>query len=217
MENSNPLFSQQVATCWPRLDREDLRRRLSQTKASANYRGDSDLEPELTPCVPLRPAAVLILLVDRDDETTIIFTKRTTHLAAHAGQISFPGGVIEANDCDESAAALRETNEEIGLLPDKVDLLGRLDTYITRTGFRVTPFVGVIDLPFCLDLDPFEVADVFEVPLNFFLQPNSLKCQSRVFQGKKRLFYSFYYGNRDIWGATAGMLKNLREVLLSER
>ncbi len=199
-------------------DRDELRRRLSHPGVRGpddqeRIRGDHDLNPEFRPEGPLRAAAVLVPLVQREDGLTLILTQRTPHLAAHAGQISFPGGALETGDADEQAAALRETEEEIGLAPDLVEILGRLDTYITRTGFRVVPFVGLIQPPFYLRPDPYEVAEVFEVPLSFFLDPPSLQRESRMFLGKERFFYAFPYGNRYIWGATAGMLLNLRDVL----
>jgi len=176
-------------------------------------RGDHDLNPSMGRAAELRQAAVLVPLVDHPDGLTIIFTQRTTHLAAHAGQISFPGGGFEPCDVDATACALRETGEEIGLPPEKVDVLGRLDTYITRTGFEITPVVGVIRPPVTFAPDPFEVAEVFEVPLEFFLEPGNLRKEGREFQGARRHFYVFPYQDRYIWGATAGMLVNLVDVL----
>lgn len=176
-------------------------------------RGDHDLNPDMAPSRPLRPAAVLVPLVERPAGPTLIFTQRTAHLAAHAGQISFPGGGLEECDADEAACALRETREEIGLEDRHVRVLGRLDTYVTRTGFEVAPVVGLVRPPFELAPDPFEVAEVFEVPLSFFLDPASRLRHSRTVQGTERFFYAFPYGERYIWGATAGMLVNLCDVL----
>ncbi|WP_207483375.1 NUDIX hydrolase [Arenibaculum pallidiluteum] len=177
-------------------------------------RGDQDLNPSMEPMRPvLRPASVLVPLVDRAEGVTLIFTQRTAHLAAHAGQISFPGGGLEECDSDEIACALRETNEEIGLEAARVTVLGCLDTYVTRTGFRVTPVVGLVEPPFALNPDPFEVAEVFEVPLAFFLDPANRRRESRNLGGVERFFYAFPYGERYIWGATAGMLVNLCDVL----
>jgi 8-oxo-dGTP pyrophosphatase MutT (NUDIX family) len=156
---------------------------------------------------------VLIPLVEREAGMTIIFTQRTAHLAAHAGQISFPGGGMEPADPDAVATALRETQEEIGLEPEKVEVAGRLDTYVTRTGFEITPVVGFVRPPFILNPDPFEVAEVFEVPLEFFLKPGAVKKETRQFQGTQRYFYVFPFEDRYIWGATAGMLVNLVDVL----
>ncbi len=196
----------------------ELRKLLRHDEESAKWhspkvRGDTDLNPSMRTPDKLREAAVLVPLVERFDRITIIFTRRTAHLATHAGQISFPGGHIEPEDANPEAAALRETEEEIGLSRVHVELLGRLDTYITRTGFRVTPVVGVVRPPFHLTPDPHEVAEVFEVPLAVILDPALPRRESRAVLGIPRVFYSFPYRSDTIWGATAGMLVNLREVL----
>ncbi|WP_448204324.1 CoA pyrophosphatase [Azospirillum sp. sgz302134] len=180
----------------------------------AKVRGDHDLNPSFGPPPDkLREAAVLVPLVERVEGLTVIFTQRTAHLTAHAGQISFPGGRRESFDLSPEDTALRETEEEIGLDRDRIEILGRLDTYLTRTGFRVTPVVGLVSPPFGLNPDPTEVAEVFEVPLSFFLDPSNPQRCSREFQGATRYFYAFPYQQRFIWGATAGMLVNLRDVL----
>jgi 8-oxo-dGTP pyrophosphatase MutT (NUDIX family) len=127
--------------------------------------------------------------------------------------VSFPGGKIDPEDADAAAAALREAEEEVGLQRHKVDLVGQLDIYVTRTGFEVTPFVGLIVPPFDLKLDAFEVAEVFEVPLAFFLDPANRRRESRVWQGQERFFYVYPWPGYYIWGATAGMLNNLAEIL----
>ncbi len=176
-------------------------------------RGDHDLNPDMDRARTLTPAAVLVPLVDRPDGMTVLLTQRTDHLADHAGQISFPGGRIEPSDPDPVAAALRETEEEIGLTPDRVTPIGRLDDYETRTGFLVVPVVALVTPPFTVSPDPFEVADVFEVPLDFILDPANHKRHSRVFRGAERQFYVLPYEDRFIWGATAGMLVNLYDVL----
>ena len=177
-------------------------------------RGDHNLNPDLRPKPPLTPAAVLVPLVLRPDELTVLLTKRTAHLAAHAGQISFPGGRLEPDDADAAAGALRETEEEIGLSPDRIEIIGRLDTYVVRTGFEVTPVVGLVTPPFTTSRDEFEVAEIFEVPLSFILDPKNHQRQSRVdFGGVKREFWVFPYRDYFIWGATAGMLINLYELL----
>lgn len=159
------------------------------------------------------PAAVLVPLVARSDGLTVLLTERTAHLSHHAGQVSFPGGRVEEIDEDALAAALRETEEEIGLSRERVDLLGWLDEYITGTGFRISPVVGLLTPPFELSPDPFEVADVFEVPLDFILDPANHKRHSRVFEGRERRYHAIPYRGHYIWGATAGMLINLFEVL----
>jgi 8-oxo-dGTP pyrophosphatase MutT (NUDIX family) len=176
-------------------------------------RGDHDLNPDMFPDRTLVPAAVLVGLVERPAGMQVLFTKRTPHLNDHAGQIAFPGGRIDPTDADAVAAALREAEEEVGLPARNVEMLGRLDTYITRTGFEVTPCVGFVAPPESYRPDPFEVAEVFEVPLSFFLSSQSRKLESRVFQGKQRLFYAYPWRDYYIWGATAGMLNNLVEVL----
>jgi 8-oxo-dGTP pyrophosphatase MutT (NUDIX family) len=177
-------------------------------------RGDHDLNPGMTPpSSELRPAAVLVPLVDRTDGMTVLLTRRTAHLSAHAGQIAFPGGRIEADDRDASEAALRETEEEVGLPRDHVTLLGRLDTYVTGTGFEITPVVGLVRVPFPLTIDPFEVAEAFEVPLDFVLDRANHRRIERVFEARTRTFFVLPFEDRNIWGATAGMLVNLAEVL----
>jgi 8-oxo-dGTP pyrophosphatase MutT (NUDIX family) len=177
-------------------------------------RGDHDLNPGWTPpSTELRPAAVLVPLIDRADGMSVLLTQRTAHLSAHAGQISFPGGRIEATDRDATEAALRETEEEVGLTRDHVTMIGRLDTYVTGTGFEVTPMVGIVSVPFPLSLDPFEVAEAFEVPLSFVLDPSNHRRMTRALDQRTRVFFVLEYENRYIWGATAGMLVNLAEVL----
>jgi 8-oxo-dGTP pyrophosphatase MutT (NUDIX family) len=179
----------------------------------AQVRGDHDLTPGLKPETVLTPAAVLVPLVDRPEGLQVLLTQRTAHLAAHAGQISFPGGRIEPTDRDPIAAALRETEEEVGLTADYVEVIGRLDTYVTGTGFEITPIVGFVRAPYPMKPDPFEVAEVFEVPLAFVTDPRNHQRHSRELKGRTRTFFVLPYENRYIWGATAGMLVNLAEVL----
>jgi len=177
-------------------------------------RGDHDLNPDLyDPEMALTRAAVLVPIVAREDGLTVLLTRRSDHLHDHAGQVSFPGGRIDPGDRDAEAAALRETEEEIGLDRRHVRTIGRLDTYVTRTGFEVVPLVGLVRPPFELELDDFEVAEAFEVPLAFLLHPDSRETRSRTYQGRVRQFYVFPYRDHTIWGATAGMLVNLSEVL----
>lgn len=162
---------------------------------------------------PLTPAAVLVPLVERLHGFSIMLTERTAHLRDHAGQISFPGGRVETWDASAESAALREAQEEIGVAPEQVEVLSRLDTYETRTGYEVVPVVGVVEPDAEIVQDPFEVASVFEVPLAFVLDPVNHVVEERVFQGARRQFYVLQYEDRYIWGATAGMLINLYEVL----
>ncbi|MCA1909416.1 MAG: CoA pyrophosphatase [Magnetospirillum sp.] len=166
---------------------------------------------------PPRPAAVLVPLVEHQDGMTVLLTQRTAHLAHHPGQISFPGGRLEeADHGDAVAAALRETEEEIGLSRDLVTILGRLDHYVTGTGFIITPVVGVVRPPVVTQPDPFEVAEVFEVPLEFLLDPENHKLNRVVVEGRRRPFWSMTWDERVIWGATAGMLVNLSDVLVKK-
>lgn len=167
--------------------------------------------PELT------PAAVLIPIVARDDELTVLLTQRTAHLKAHSGQVSFPGGKAEPGDASEEETALRETREEIGLGTERVELLGRLSLYHTRTGFRVTPVVGVVMPPFELEPDAREVEEVFEVPLSFLLDPANHQRHSREFQGRQVPYFAIPYGRHYIWGATAAMLVNFYRFLAMGR
>ncbi|MCF8480189.1 MAG: CoA pyrophosphatase [Rhodospirillum sp.] len=160
-----------------------------------------------------RPAAVLVPLVDHGSEVSILLTQRTDHLKNHAGQISFPGGRVEAGDKDPEHTALREATEEIGLDPASVDIVGRLDDYVTVTGFLVTPVVGVLTPPLDLTLDPFEVANAFEVPLDFVMDPANHRLETRLHDGMRRAYYAMPHGDRYIWGATAAMLMNLHAVL----
>jgi len=163
---------------------------------------------------PPTPAAVLVPLVEREEGMTVLLTQRTDHLAHHPGQISFPGGRLEeADGGDHVIAALRETEEEVGLPRERVTVLGRLDNYITGTGFAITPVVGVVEPPFEVSPDPFEVAEVFEVPLQFLLDPQNHKLNRVVVEGRHRPFWSMTWEQRVIWGATAGILVNLSEVL----
>ncbi len=218
MEQESLLRAGQAA--W-RLTLEDVRKRFPGSAAASlrpvKVRGDHDLNPGFGPPDRLREAAVLVPLVDRTEGATVIFTQRTAHLTAHAGQISFPGGRRESSDRTPEDTALRETEEEIGLDRDHIEVLGRLDTYVTRTGFRVTPVVGLVRPPFRLCPDPTEVEEIFEVPLAFILDPAYPQRLSRDFQGARRFFYAFPYEGRFIWGATAGMLVNLRDVLGGDR
>ncbi len=196
---------------------EDQANEQSEGPASSR-RGDHDLnDAAMRPNPPLIPAAVLVPLVERDAGYTVLLTERSAELSKHAGQISFPGGRIEKTDGTPTHAALREAEEEIGLAADFVNVIGSLDVYEVRTGFEVFPIVGLVRTGFDLSLDDGEVADVFEVPLSFILDPQNHHRQSRTFYGKLRHFYVLPFEDRYIWGATAGMLINLYEVLTGEK
>lgn len=183
-------------------------------------RSDFDLRPDGTRLTGrtdrvLKPAAVLAAIVNRSPSPTIILTQRTAHLKKHAGQISFPGGGVEPQDAHHVATALRETEEEIGLAPEHVTLLGRLPLYETSTAYGVTPIVGWVEPPFDLKIDAFEVDEVFEVPLAFALDRSNYVKETSMRDGIERWFYVLPYENRYIWGATAGMLVNFAELMAS--
>jgi len=200
------------------LTRASVRSRLANLPPRRE-RGDGDLNPDfrrrelLAQGKRLRPAAVLVPLVDRPGGMTVLLTQRTESLADHAGQICFPGGRIDPTDADATSAALREAEEEVGLTRAAVEVVGLLDTYVVRTGFEVTPVVGVLDPPARYLPDPTEVAAVFEVPLRFILDPNNVELRQREFNGAMRQFYVWPYLSYYIWGATAAMLVNLSEAL----
>jgi 8-oxo-dGTP pyrophosphatase MutT (NUDIX family) len=176
-------------------------------------RGDHDLDPmtvAIAKVRPIRPAAVLIPVVARA-EPMVLLTQRTAHLKDHAGQISFPGGKIDKSDASPLAAALREADEEIGLAPQLVEPLGYLDLYLTTFGYRIVPTVARVAPDFSLTLNRDEVDDAFEVPLSFLMSPENHQRKSRDWNGLTRHFYEMPYGERYIWGATAGILRNLWE------
>ena len=161
-----------------------------------------------------RPAAVLIPLVNRPSGVTVLLTQRTEDMPSHAGQVSFPGGRRQDSDIDAADTALRETEEEVGLARHFVEVVGAVDLYRTGTGFEITPVVGIVTPGFTVRAQAREVADVFEVPLDHFLDEKNHRIDSRkVAEGRERRFYAMPYGERYIWGATAGMLKNLQFIL----
>lgn len=157
----------------------------------------------------LTPAAVLFPIVLHAAEPTVLLTQRTAHLRDHASQISFPGGRIEPEDPSAVHAALRETEEEIGLAASHIEVIGYLPEYRTSTGFSVTPVVAFVTPPFSLQPDPFEVAEVFEVPLAFLLDPANHQQHEIHWRGRLRQYYAMPYGDYFIWGATAGMIMSL--------
>jgi len=159
---------------------------------------------------PIRPAAVLIPVIDRP-EPTVLLTQRSAHLNDHAGQISFPGGKIDANDASPMDAALREACEEVGLTREFIDPIGYLDVYGTAFGFRILPTVAKVKPGFKLKINESEVVDAFEVPLAFLMNPENHQIHTKEFRGIDRSYYAMPFAERYIWGATAGILRVLYE------
>ena len=179
---------------------------------------DWDLNPELKSdlavMAPPRPAAVLVPIMLRPN-LTVLLTQRSNDMPSHPGQISFPGGKVDDCDADPLACAIREAHEEIGLTPDLVEPLGYLDSYRTGTGFQITPVVAFVRPDFPSVLDPREVLEMFEVPLSFLMSEANHQKASREWRGRQRSFYAMPYEGRYIWGATAGMLKNMHQRLFA--
>jgi 8-oxo-dGTP pyrophosphatase MutT (NUDIX family) len=196
------------------LDAGRLRRRFAAGKPVEMLYGDQGIDAERA--AARRRASVLVPIVARAGELTMLFTRRTAHLRNHSGQIAFPGGGAEPGDASAEATALREAHEEIGLEPARVEVLGRLSDYHTRTDYRVTPVVGLVAPPVELRLDAHEVEEAFEVPLAFLLDPANHQRHQREFQGRMVPFYAIPYRDYYIWGATAGMLINLYRFLAGE-
>ena len=195
---------------------EVLRARLPQMPPDLPLkplRSDYDLNPHYDRIKQeLEPAAVLLPIIARNDPT-LLFTRRTAHLARHAGQVSFPGGRWHPEDSSLTATAIRETQEETSIEPNRISVAGFLDPYETGTGFAILPVVALIDEGFSLRPDPHEVAEIFEVPLAFLLDPANCRKGSREWRGQRREFYTFAWRGHNIWGATAAILVNLRERL----
>jgi 8-oxo-dGTP pyrophosphatase MutT (NUDIX family) len=163
---------------------------------------------------PIRPAAVLIPVVDHP-KPTVLLTQRAAHLNEHAGQISFPGGKIDATDASPLDTALREAEEEIGLSREFVEPIGYLDLYGTSFGFRILPVLARVRPGFALDINKSEVDDAFEVPLAFLMDPLNHQVHSKEFRGMERSYYAMPFAERYIWGATAGILRILYERIYS--
>ncbi|MBV9347265.1 MAG: CoA pyrophosphatase [Pseudolabrys sp.] len=174
-------------------------------------RGDHDADPVMAKIAavrPIRPAAVLVAVIERD-EPMVLLTQRSQHLPDHPGQISFPGGKIDAGDDSAAVAALREAEEEIGLAREMVEPLGYLDLYMTTLGYRIVPVVARLRTKFELALNKAEVDSAFEVPLSFVMDIANHQRHSREWQGMTRHYYAITFGERYIWGVTAGILRNL--------
>lgn len=191
----------------PRLDAERLRRSFLAPGRRVPS-GDAG-----APAGNLTPAAVLVPLVVQPDGLQVLLTRRTDHLHHHPGQISFPGGRVERGDDSPVTTALRETEEEIGLPSDRIELLGELPDYRTGTGFRIRPVIGLVHPPFDLRLDAFEVAEAFQVPLDFLMNPAHHQIHRMEYRGCLREYHAMPYGDYFIWGATAGILVSLHGLL----
>lgn len=193
--------------------RDWLRDRLAAPRdETARLHGDVLDRPEVASQDAIA-ASVLVPIVNRPSGLTVLLTQRTAHLADHAGQVSFPGGRAEPRDTDPIDTALREAEEEIGLDRRHVEIIGMLPDYWTITGYRVTPVVGWVEPPFSLHLDTFEVADAFEVPLEFLMDPARHERHSYEYNGGRRHYFAMPYEGRHIWGATAAMIVNLHRIL----
>ena len=193
------------------LDAAGLRERLKrQTPPTFSVYGDEGAGREDAAATA---AAVLVPIVAHPAQLTVLFTQRTAQLRSHSGQVSFPGGRAEPEDASPELTALREAEEEIGLPAGRVEIVARLPDYLTRTGFRVTPVVGLLTPPLELAPDSREVEEVFEVPLAFLLDARNHRRETRELRGETVGYYVIQYGERRIWGATAGMLVNLYRML----
>jgi 8-oxo-dGTP pyrophosphatase MutT (NUDIX family) len=199
-------------------DIEDFRRRALSGSGlpAAGPCGDHALNPDAAEAIlngQLRDAAVLVAAVERGGRPHLIMTQRTEGLRTHSGQVAFPGGRIDPGDGSPERAALRETQEEIGIPASAVEVIGRMPDYVSGSGYRIAPVLAITDPGFAYRLNPAEVADAFEVPLDFLMDPANHRRQSRILNGRERHFWTMPYGERFIWGVTAGIIRSLYERL----
>lgn len=191
---------------------------LAEGTEGAAFPSDFDLNPDNAEDLaqfrgaPLKPAAVLLPII-ATHPLSVLLTVRSDHLPSHAGQISFPGGKLEAHDNGPAGAAMREAREEIGLDARFIDPLGHLDWYLSGSGYAISPLVALIEPGYSLKPDPGEVTEIFEVPLHFLLDAANHQRHSRMRRGRRRHYYAMPFGERYIWGVTAGIIKNLHERL----
>ncbi|MBT3171222.1 MAG: CoA pyrophosphatase [Rhodospirillaceae bacterium] len=190
---------------------------LAEQEPNANvpgsYRDDENSWKDFGLTGPLKPSAVLVPLIERAAGITVLLTRRTENLSSHSGQISFPGGRVEQSDAAPVHTALRESEEEIGLEPARVEILGRLANYVVGTGYRITPVVGFVDAQQEFVRDEREVAEIFEVPLELVMEPDNYRREHMRIKNINRSYYVLPYGEYRIWGATASILLNLRDTL----
>jgi 8-oxo-dGTP pyrophosphatase MutT (NUDIX family) len=197
---------------------EDFRQRAARQSAfepGTDY-GDHWLNPDLRDMIVrpnLRDAAVLIPVVDHRGDANVLLTKRTEKMRSHSGQIAFPGGAIDPTDASPEDAAVRETLEEIGLGAADIEVVGRMPDYVTGSGYRIVPVFGIVRPDYLLTINRDEVDDAFEVPLSFLMDPANHRRESRVWQDKERFYYTMPFGERYIWGVTAGIIRTLYERL----
>jgi 8-oxo-dGTP pyrophosphatase MutT (NUDIX family) len=197
--------------------RDFRERALREVAHDAPEYGDHSLNPDLRDMIlreGLRDAAVLIGVVDHGgEEATVLLTQRTEKLRSHSGQVAFPGGGIDPTDASAEAAALRETFEEIGLAAEAIDVIGRMPDYVTGSGYRIAPVLGIVTPPLALTVNEHEVDAVFEVPLGFLMNAANHNRESRLWKERERFYYTMPYGERFIWGVTAGIIRVLYERL----
>lgn len=210
-------MNDRVSPLFPAFSASDFAERVRNWQPDHdNLTGDYLLNPEFTQSMvtsKMRDAAVLVPVVDRGPEATLLLTRRTEKLRKHSGQIAFPGGAIDPEDGTAENAALREANEEIGLISERAEIIGHMPRYLTGSGFSITPVLAVVNTPFEVYPNPDEVADIFEVPLSFLMNPANHRRESRLFNGQERFYYAMPYHERFIWGVTAGIIRGLYERL----
>jgi 8-oxo-dGTP pyrophosphatase MutT (NUDIX family) len=201
----------------PHHSAEDFRRRAAmETHEAGSDYGDHRFNPDLRDLIVrpgLRRAAVLVPVVDRRPEATMLLTRRTERMRSHPGQVAFPGGTVDPGDASFEAAALRETAEEIGLGTEDVEVVGRMPDYVAGSGYRIAPVLGIVRPDYLATVNEDEVDDVFEVPLAFLMNPANHQRGSRIWQERERFYYTMPFGGHQIWGVTAGIIRTLYERL----